>query len=168
MFCTFVSLEWKTILLQSTLPTRWPSLDTRSMHPNQWHWGQWGDGQDVSEMVQTHPTPGLLSFDLLRPWYRPHTTNKANAGIYCLNLPGCNEVHWGSEIPTSESKQRTLHLPPALICSILSSVGRVLATDSHFIASCSCLVPSSWGWPSRDRVINIHYNRSHSSIQQLL
>ena len=37
-----------------------------------------------------------------------HHTNKANASIYCLNLPSCSEVHWGSEIPTSESKQRTL------------------------------------------------------------
>ena len=137
MFCTFVSLEWKTILLQSTLPTRWPSLDTRSMHPNQWHRGQWGDGQDVSEMVQTHPTPGLLSFDLLRPWYRPHSTNKANASIYCLNLPGCNEVHWGSEIPTSESKQRTLHLPPARYVAFWA----VLAECWPLILILSPLVP---------------------------
>ena len=157
MFCTFVSLEWKTILLQSTLPTRWPSLDTRSMHPNQWH----GDSEGMVRMCPRQPncvrdgantsnsrvTLIWSPASLISP--TQHTTNKANASIYCLNLPGCNEVHWGSEIPTSESKQRTLHLPPALICSILSSVGRELATDSHFIASCSCLLPSSWGWPPR-------------------
>ena len=64
MFCTFVSLEWKTILLQSTLPTRWPSLDSGSMHRNQWRWrvcvdfglrGQRGDGQDVFEATKLPP-----------------------------------------------------------------------------------------------------------------
>ena len=51
MFCTFVSLEWKTILLQSTLPTRWPSLDSRSMHRSQWRWRVSVDIEDSEGMV---------------------------------------------------------------------------------------------------------------------
>ena len=123
MFCTFVSLEWKTILLQSTLPTRWPSLDSGSMHRSQWRWRVSVDIEDREGMVRSCPRQPNCPRDgantsnssvtliwspasLISP--TQHTTNKANASIYCLNLPSCSEVHWGSEIPTSESKQRTL------------------------------------------------------------
>ena len=169
MFCTFVSLEWKTILLQSTLPTRWPSLDTRSMHPNQWHRGKWGMVRMCPRWckhIQLQGYSHLISCVLDIAHTAHHKQSKCR---YLLSKSP--RLQWGAlRVRDSNIRIQTENSSPSPspICSILSSVGRVLATDSHFIASCSCLLPSSWGWPSRDRVINIHYNRSHSSIQQLL
>ena len=156
MFCTFVSLEWKTILLQSTLPTRWPSLDSGSMHRTQWRWRVSVDiedregmvtGQDVSEGTKLPPRwckhikpqgySHLISCVLDIAHTAPHKQSKCQ---YLLSKSP--KLQWGAlRVRDSNIRIQTENFFPSPICSILSSAGRVLAECWPLILILSPLVP---------------------------